>query len=386
VKFSVIPVLVVLLLAAACSNSSSNGVVDAAGKTKFRQYEVIDKKQGGIAVSRFAVPVDWKATSDVRWNYASFYSPVSVSARIEAPDGNSWIQFYPQEFFVWLDPMHDRAPIGPGSLGGIHHPNIRLPEAMVRYVIGPNRRDVKNLKILGYRPVNDMAKAFPKVFDPKRPLAGEGVCFRVSYELNGSAIDEEFYGFMTKVDAIATPGSRIMEYRRQLVMIHSVGARAGKLESVRPLLGFVATSVEPNPAWQQRYAEVKKAQIAYYDQIQAYNRAEVAAAGAKSRALTEQSNQFLARMDASIAANRTPSQSYSQSSNEEFYKHADDFDQNIRGTEHMKDQYGQVSDQPNDYNYHWTDGFGTYVHSNDPNFDPNRYLNGSYEQMTPTNR
>jgi hypothetical protein len=67
-------------------------------------------------------------------------------------------------------------------------------------------------------------------------------------------------------------------------------------------------------------------------------------------------------------------------------KTADDFDQNIRGTEHMVDQYGQVSDQENAYNYHWTDGFGTYVHTNDPNFDPNRYLNGSFEQMQPAPR
>ena len=33
---------------------------------------------------------------------------------------------------------------------------------------------------------------------------------------------------------------------------------------------------------------------------------------------------------------------------------------------------------------HWTDGFGRYVHTDDPNFDPNKYLNGNYQQMTPT--
>lgn len=52
----------------------------------------------------------------------------------------------------------------------------------------------------------------------------------------------------------------------------------------------------------------------------------------------------------------------------------------------MQDQNGAVSDQYTDYNYQWTDGYGRYVHSNDLNFDPNRYLNGSYEQMTPAPR
>jgi len=278
--------------------------------------------------------------------------------------------------------------LGRGGMGGIHHPNITLPEAMVRYVIAPNRAKATNLRVLGYRPVKNLTAAFPHVFDPKQqPPAGDGICMRVSYQLNGTAMDEEFYGFMTPVEPVATPGSRIMEYRRRLILAHSMGARSGKLESVRPILGFVATSVEPNPAWQQRFAEVKKMQIAYYDRIQAYNRAEVQAAAAKSKALTAQSNQFMAQIDANLAAqNRAQSassSSFSSSSTEDFYKRADDFDENMRGTEHMKDQYGQVSDQYNDYNYHWTDGYGNYVHANDPNFDPNRYLNGNYQQMTP---
>ena len=368
--------------------ASASAKVASAGKVKFKPYEVIDQKQGGIVVSRLAVPQDWKATSQVVWNYNNFYTPVHVSARIESRDASSWIEFYPAEIFVWLDPAHDHTPIGPAAMGGIHHPNISLPEAMVRYVIGPNRRNAKNLKVLGYRPVKNLPAAFPKVFDKSQPLQGDGICMRVSYTLDGSPVDEEFYGFMPRVQQILTPGSRIVEYRRPFLLAHSMGAKSGKIESVRPLLGFVATSLEPNPGWQQRYTEVKKMQIAYYDRVQAYNRQEVANAAQRSQQLTAQSNQFMAQIDANLAASRAQQAraSYSSSSNEEFYKRADDFDQNLRGTEHMVDQYGQVSDQYNDYNYHWTDGFGTYVHTNDPNFDPNRYLNGSFEQMTPAPR
>ena len=360
----------------------------SSGKITFKPYEVIDQKQGGIVVSRLAVPQNWKSTSRVVWNYNDFYTPVHVSARIESPDGSSWIEFYPAEIFLWLDPAHDHAPLGRGGIGGIHDPNITLPVAMVRYVIGPNRRNAKNLKVLGYRPVKNLPAAFPKVFDKSQAPQGEGICMRVSYTLGGSPVDEEFYGFMGKVQPIGTPGSRIMEYRRVFLMVHSMGAKSGKLESVRPILGFVATSIEPNPGWQQRFAEVKKMQIAYYDRVQAQNRQEVANAARRSQQLTAQSNQFMAQIDANLAASRAQQAhaSFSSSSTEDFYKRADDFDQNIRGTEHMVDQNGQVSDQSNAYNYHWTDGYGTYVHTNDPNFDPNRYLTGSYEQMTPAPR
>jgi len=357
---------------------------------KFRPYEVIDTQQGGLVVSRFAIPQDWKASSRVVWNYRDFYLPVHIYARAEAPDGASWMEFFPAEFFIWLDPMHDRQPAGQGSIGGIHHPNITLPEAMARYVIARNRSRARNLRIIGSRPVKNMPQAFPHAFD--QAPQGDGICMRVHYELDGSPVDEEFYGFMTKLQTIpsSNPRFQITEYHRMLLMVHSIGAKSGKLESVRPLLGFVATSLQNNPGWQKRFGEVKKMQGDYYARVMKANYAGIRAAGERSRQLTAQSDQFLRGIDANLAQSRarqnTPPESFSSSSNEEFYKRADDFDQNIRGTEHMQDQYGQVSDQYTDYNYHWTDGFGRFVHTDDPNYDPNKYLTGDYQQMTPAPR
>jgi len=355
----------------------------SAGKLKFRPYDVIDTRQDGMVISRLAVPQGWKATGRAVWNYNDFYMPVHTYARVESPDGGTWIEFFPAEFFLWLDPAHDRSPIGSGGIGGIHHPNITLPQALAQYVIARNRSHARNLKILGYRPVHDLPKAFPKVFAKGAPQ-GEGLCMRVRYDLEGAPVDEEFYGFMTRE---TIPSGRITEYHRVLLMVHSMGAKSGKLESSRKLLGFIATSLEPNPAWQARFAEVKKMQGDYYQRAMARNYAGIKAAGERSRALTAQGNQFLAQIDRNLAQSRAQQNarsSFSSSSNEDFYKRADDFDQNIRGTEHMQDQYGQVSDQYTDYNYHWTDGFGRYVHTDDPNFDPNKYLNGNYQQMTPT--
>ena len=77
----------------------------------------------------------------VEWNYRDFYMPGRVSARAEATDGSSWMEIFPVEFFAWLDRAHDR-PQGMG-LGGVHHPNITLPEAMARYVIVRNRSKMK---------------------------------------------------------------------------------------------------------------------------------------------------------------------------------------------------------------------------------------------------
>ena len=318
-------------------------------KTKFHPFEVMDEKQG-LVVSRVAAPQDWKTTSQVTWRYNDFYQPVYVSARLEAPDGSSWTEFYPAEFFVWLDRAHDRAPLGPGGIGGIHHPNITLPEAMVRYVIAPNRRNAKNLHILGYRPVNNLPKAFSHLNGASWP-PGEGICMRVQYELDGSSVDEEFYAFMPQLVTIPSQNAQMpgAEYHRQMFLVHSLGAKSGKLESARPLLGFIATSVEPNPAWQKRYGEVQKMQTDYYNRAMAQGYANIRAAGERSRQISAQNDAFLQHIDAGLAASRAQSaaasSSYNASSNEEFYKNADAFDQGIRGTEHMQDQFGQVSDQ-----------------------------------------
>ena len=336
-----------------------------ASKIAFRAYEVADRQWGGLPVSRFAVPQDWKAASRVVWNFNDFYTPVQVQVRAEAPDGSAWMEFFPAQFFVWIYPPPQ---FRPRSLGGINHPNITLPEAMVRYIIAPNRGRSGNLRILGYRPVSDLPKAFPHLAGAR---GGDGICMCVRYEIAGSPVDEEFYGFMPPVDGV--PGGRMTEYHRSLMPVHSMGAKAAKLESVRPLLGFIATSVDPNPAWQQVLAQVKQAQTNVYNRAMAQGYQSIEVAKQIGGQVHGSNEAFLQRTDAGLAQGRAQQSaarsSFGAASDEDFYKRSDSFDQIVRGTEHMQDQYGAVPDQYTDYNYHWTDGFGRFVHTDDPNLD-----------------
>src|ERR1039458_8722720 len=205
---------------------------------KFRPYDQMDQ-QLGMPANRIAIPTDWKADSRVFWNLNAYYMPVHGHIRAEAPDGGSWVDIYGSEMFVWFDRAHEQGPWGVrDNSGAIHHPNISLPEALIRYVIAPNRRNVRNLRILGYRPVSNLPKAFSRLFLDGPPRAGNGICMRVQYELDGGPVDEEFYGFMPPTDAIpAQPAG--MEYHSYLLLAHSIGAKSGKLESVRSLLGFI---------------------------------------------------------------------------------------------------------------------------------------------------
>ena len=365
-----------------CNKSShgGNGIMDAspaAPRTKFRVQEVIDQKQGGLVGLRFAVPQDWKAGGRFNWNYSDLYTPLHVSTRAEAPDGSAWLETFPNELFYWLDPRWDNYNPNAPSIGGIHHKNIRLVEAMQRYIIARYRGRERNLQLLGVRPVANLPQALGQ------PAAeGNGVCLRVRYQSGNDTVDEEFYGFMSKVVTIPYTGPQgtTYEYHRYLSLVHSMGAKNGKLESMRPVLGLIASSFQTDKIWLQHYQEVTKELSDAYQRNLAQGYAQIEAAGRLSRAISANNDAMIQAMD----QQRAESNAASARSDDRAYKAAENFDQYIRGTEKVEDSYGQVSEQPSQYNYHWADGFGNFAHTNDPDYDPNRYTTGAaYQRMTP---
>jgi hypothetical protein len=369
------PVVLVLLTLAACTKDAQQ-VGSTAAKVKFRVQEVADKDQGGLIAVRFAAPQDWKANGLLEWHYNDLYTPVRFSSRAESPDGSAWIETYPAELFFWLDPRWDNMK-GGGSVGGIHHTNVTIQQAMQRYVIQRYRGKAKNLKILGYRPVSNLAKAMNQP-----SIAGEGIDFRVRYESGGETVDEEFFGLMTPKVTIPYHGPQgtTYEYHRMLALVHSIGAKGGKLESVRPLLGYMARSYEIDKVWEKQRDVVTKQLLDAYNRNLAAGYAQIEAAGRLSRSISANNDAMIRAMDEQRAAANT---AHTSSPSESAYKGAEDFDQYIRGTEKVEDSSGNVSEQSSLYSYHWTDGFGNYVHSNDSSFDPNNHSNVPYEKLKP---
>ncbi|MEI9814460.1 MAG: hypothetical protein WDO18_18260 [Acidobacteriota bacterium] len=370
--------LLALLAFTGCGKSDSNSVSAAAAKTKFRVQEVADKTQGGLVGLRYAVPQDWKADGRFDWNYSDLYTPLRVSTRAEAPDGSAWVETYPAELFYWLDPRWDGPnPTAPGKIGGIHHRDIRLMEAMQRYILTRYRGKEKNLQILGARPVTNLPQALGQPATP-----GNGVCIRIRYESGADTIDEEFYGFMTDKLTIPYNGPQgtTYEYHRSLSLLHSIGAKNNGLESMRPVLGLIASSFQVDKVWLQRYQAVTKQLSDAYQQALARGYAQIAAAGQLSRAISANNDAMIAAMD----QQRAQTNAASARADDRAYKAVDNFDGYIRGTEKVEDSYGQVSEQPSQYNYHWADGFGNFAHSDDPDFDPNRYVSGApFQRTTP---
>lgn len=354
-----------------------------AARNNLRVQPVFDKTMGGMLVSRFLVPRDWKAEGKVVWNYQDLYMPVRASARAEAPDGSGWFESFPAEDFFWGD--HEGPHPPPVSFGAIHYRNISAQEAMARYVIGRYRARAEKLQILGYRPVRNLGQALGH---PE--FKGDGICFRVRYQMDGQPVDEEFYGLLNAPQRYSFTGplGTWYEYHRKLALVHSFGAKNGKIEALRPVLGSIMPSIQVNQAWVERAQEVSKQMNEEFGRQLKRGFDQIRAAGEMSKIISANSDRFLQQMDAQRAAGnaasrRSPGAGDDANGGHGFFAKADDFDQYIRDTEHVVDAWGQVSDQSDMYNYHWTDGWGNWVHTNDANYDPNNTATHRFEKAAP---
>jgi hypothetical protein len=241
---------------------------------------------------------------------------------------------------------------------------------MQRYVIARYRGRESNLQLLGIRPVSNLPQALGQPASP-----GNGVCIRIRYQSGNDTADEEFYGFMSDIMTIPYTGPQgtMYEYHRALSLVHSVGARNRNLESMRPVLGLIASSFQTDKIWLQRYQAVIQQLNDAYQQALAQGYAQIQAAGQLSGMISANNDEMIRSMD----QQRAQANAASARVDDRAYKAIDNYDQYIRGTEKVEDAYGQVSEQPNQYNYHWADGYGSFVHTNNPDFDPNRYTSGA---------
>jgi hypothetical protein len=343
-----------------------------APRTSFQNFTVVDRQQGGLAVGTIAVPEGWTADSRVEWTYSNVSFPVRMSLRVAAPDGSAWLESFPSEMFYWLDPRDTSVAVGGHSLGMIHAPGIGIGDAMKHFVVSRYRGRAENLQVVGYRQIGNLAQALGK---PDMP--GDSLAARVRYTVNGRRIDEEFFALLTTVNRIPYHGPQGTTYEshRVLAYVFSMGAADGKLDGLHPVLGFVASSWRPDPNWVRYSQQIYQVLSHRFNEYIAQGYAQIAAAGRLSRAISANNDAMLQTMEAQRQAANTRQQERASAN--------DSFDQYIRGTERMEDPYWGTSEHSYNNQYHWTDGQGSYQHSNDSTFDPNLNSNQNWQRMKP---
>ena len=283
---------------------------------------------------------------------------------------------FPSSSFYWLDPVPAPVPVGARGLGMIHAPNIRIGDAMQHIVVGPNRGRMPGFTVVNSRPVKGLPEAFGLP-----PTPGEGMAVRLRYSAGGATADEDVFGFLGSGNRVPYTGPQGTWYEshRPLVLAHAVGATGGKLEGMYPLLGFIATSMKVDPAWEAHRQRVLQYLSAEFNRYIAQGYAQIQAAAQLSRTISANNDAMLASMQAQRqaqaqrdAARRAAAASAStRSPNDEFSLY-------IRGTERMKDPYWGESEQSYHQRY---DARYRYIRNDTPErpfLQPNEYKQRQY--------
>jgi len=156
--------------------------------------------------------------------------------------------------------------------------------------------------------------------------------------------------------------------RGYLYDIHAVGqvalgAPKGELDSKDKLFKVVVGSIQPLP----RYTAYTNKWIAYYYQIQANKEAAMDRIQADLDNFITQTYQHM-----SANAQRVSDIGF----------HATD--QNLRDVQTYRDpSTGRTFELSNQYGHAWLNGADQYVMSDDPNFNPNAALSGSWNELQP---
>src|ERR1700722_12526647 len=142
-----------------------------------------------------------------------------------------------------------------------------------------------------------------------------------------------------------------------------MGAPKGKLDANDKLFKVVMSSIQPTP----QYSAYTNKWIANYYQIQANKEAAMDKIQADLDSFITQTY-----MHMSANAQRVSDQGFRAN------------DQNLRDVQTFRDPTtGRKVELSNQYGHAWLNGANEYVMSDDPNFNPNAQLSGSWNQLQP---
>ncbi|PYI89259.1 MAG: hypothetical protein DME26_01665 [Verrucomicrobia bacterium] len=355
----------------------SNAVALARGPVvngeHFTLRQIPDHQQGGLPVCVFTAPEKWRDNSQVVWNYANHSSPVKMGASAENPTNEEAFFLYPAAEFFALWPSTGYYQPGQ-NVGGLIFAQPMPPAQTLLAFIQQVRAGNPKLQLIGSKDLPDLPKALQ--LPPSQNQRGVGI--KITYELKGKPVEEEFYGVAYAVDIpYDGPQGRTWQKNWGLNALHSFRAPLGALDRRRDVFAAIAKSFRPNPAWQQRLAAVNAYLAAEFNrQLQAgYD--SIAAAGRLSRQISANNDAMIASIDRQLQATRTSSSGSATRSS------ADKFSDYIRGVDTVDDPHYGTSQHAYTEKYHWTDGYGTYRNSNDATYNPNQTEKGDWQLMQP---
>jgi hypothetical protein len=372
---------------------------------KFVRRVIHDTTHENMIAASIRLPETWTLDSKVEWHYDWVENPISVSAHAVNPAGTEAFSLYP----LWrLDAIEVAPQYRQYVKGRPSHPGDRMPTGAIDMPVQPpvqalatfikqERPNATNLKWIGQQELPGLAKALGLNPWPN----DHGVAIKVRYDLNGKPVEEAFFGVYyssqggneaKSVGQMHMAANAIKQTNWGFRGLQSFRAPAGALDKRMAVFCLIAKSFAYSPEWQQLNHTIQEQMLAAfnqklqqgYDQIRA-GQAAMAQMQAQEKAL----NASVAKTEANL---RSPgfddswlrTSSGGSGGGGAPRSSSDHFSDNIRGVDTMNDpSTGGTTQLSNAGQYHFTDGFGNYRTTDDPNYTPEKAgESGSWTQMT----
>ena len=357
---------------------------------------LVDSQQGGMNAVTIHLPESWRFEGKIEWHYGWVEVPVNPSWHAENPANSEAYFQYESLRLVNVDvaPQYRQyvksaKPGERGPTGQIGMAPVPPLQAMAAF-IKKTRGDVTNLKWIGQQDLPNLATVLHLDPSPNQ----HGVAIKIGYDLNGKPVEEAFFGvyYLNKAGNQAVQAGHQSMAANQLVQtnwgfqaLQSFRAPAGTLDQRMPMFCVIAKSVQYDPQWTLRYRAISATLLQMFNQKLQQGWDQIRAADAIMDQTMKQQAAFQANFDKQEEAFRNSGgvdDSYLRDGGKR--SAADHFDDLIRGVDTVNDpSTGGTTQLSNLGQYHFTDGFGNYRTTDDPNYTPEKAGEvGSWQLMT----
>lgn len=366
---------------------------------KFVERVITDSEHQGMRAATIHIPEKWSFESKIEWHYDRLEVPLIYSSHAENPDNAEAYFQYPllRAEIVDVAPQWRRYTSvdknKPGDrlpTGAIWSAPIPPMQALAKF-IQQTRPNAANFKWIGQQDLPDLAKALKLDAWP----GDHGVAIKIGYDLNGQPVEEAFFGvyYISKqgTDAVSLgqlsmAAGALHQTNWGFRALQSMRAPAGTLDKRMAMFCVIAKSIYVNPEWIRLTKAINDKMMADYNQKMKQGWDQIRAAQAMMEQTMKQQAAFQANFDKQEEAFRNSGgvdDSYLRDGGKR--SAADHWDDLIRGVDTLNDpSTGGTTQLSNLGQYHFTDGFGNYRTSDDPNYTPEKAGEvGSWQLMTP---
>jgi hypothetical protein len=348
-------------------------------------YYVMDE-QAQMPVYAIRGPVGWTLDSNVQWNLNNNVVPVTLGSALTDLRESKRLQFFPDLTCYWL--TGDAALNNPGqmNMGMLNiapmEPKAALAEAVTRIY----QADIPGLQITGVREVPGLPAALGQA-GPNTT----GVGLRAVFPWEGKRMEEEIYALYVISSATLRGEAGVTTQTTWgLTSVHGFITQEGQMDAHRSMFTYMVRSGTPNPAWVELHVNVRQQLDAQFQQNLIDNRRAREAIMAQSRSLAAENEAFRANIMQRhrAAMDDTAHKSFiagihggGSSSGGGMSTH-DKYVDSIHDRETFKDSSTVTGTSQHGYaDHHWSDGWGNYIHTDNPNVDPNIGSTVQWEEL-----